>query len=83
MQTIAFLQTVDESAFNSSADKQITFPLSKLYKGEMKSGSFIAHFMIANFYFNFVTAYLILRHCGVDIGKMSFLGSIPLTRTPV
>jgi hypothetical protein len=38
--------------------------------------------MIANFYFHFVTAYAISRHCGVDISKMSFLGSIPLTRTP-
>jgi hypothetical protein len=39
--------------------------------------------MIANFYFHFTTAYAILRHSGVDIGKMSFLGSIPMIRTAV
>jgi len=39
--------------------------------------------MLASFYFHFTTAYAILRHSGVDIGKMSFLGSIPMTRMGV
>ena len=82
-ETITFLETIDENAFNAGADKQVVFPLGKLYKGEMKGDDYVTHFMIANFYFHFTTAYAILRHCGVDIGKMSFLGSIPMTRTAV
>ena len=82
-ETITFLETIDENAFNAGADKQIVFPLGKLYKGEMKGDAYVTHFMIANFYFHFTTAYAILRHSGVDIGKMSFLGSIPMTRTAV
>ena len=82
-ETITFLETIDENAFNAGADKQIVFPLGKLYKGEMKGDDYVTHFMIANFYFHFTTAYSILRHSGVDIGKMSFLGSIPMTRTAV
>jgi hypothetical protein len=81
--TITFLETIDENAFNAGADKQIVFPLGKLYKGEMKGDAYVTHFMIANFYFHFTTAYAILRHSGVDIGKMSFLGAIPMTRTAV
>jgi hypothetical protein len=81
--TIAFLESVDANAFDAGADKQIVFPLGKLYKGEMKGDDYITHFVIANFYFHFTTAYAILRHCGVEIGKMNFLGSIPMTRTPV
>ena len=82
-ETIAFIQSIDENAFNAGADKQIVFPLGKLYKGEMKGDAYVTHFVLANYYFHLTTAYAILRHCGVDIGKMSFLGSIPMTRTPV
>ena len=82
-ETITFLETIDENAFNAGADKQVVFPLGKLYKGEMKGDDYVTHFMIANFYFHFTTAYAILRHSGVDIGKMSFLGSIPMIRTGV
>jgi hypothetical protein len=82
-ETITFLETIDENAFNAGADKQVVFPLGKLYKGEMKGDDYVTHFMIANFYFHFTTAYAILRHSGVDIGKMSFLGSIPMIRTAV
>ena len=80
-ETVAFLKTIDETAFNAGADKQIVFPLGKLYKGEMKGDAYVTHFMLANYYFHLTTAYAILRHSGVDIGKMSFLGTIPLTRT--
>jgi uncharacterized protein len=31
-------------------------------------------FVVPNFYFHFTTAYAILRHCGVPIGKRDFLG---------
>ena len=82
-ETITFLEKIDENAFNAGADKQVVFPLGKLYKGEMKGDDYVTHFMIANFYFHFTTAYAILRHSGVDIGKMSFLGSIPMIRTTV
>jgi len=82
-QTIAFVESIDRNAFDAGADKQIIFPLGKLYKGEMKGDAYVTHFVLANFYFHLTTAYAILRHCGVDIGKMNFLGSIPMTRTPV
>ena len=82
-ETIAFIETVDQTKFNDGADKQIVFPLGKLYRGEMKGDAYVTHFVLANYYFHLTTAYAILRHCGVDIGKMSFLGSIPMTRTAV
>ncbi|HJW68645.1 MAG TPA: DUF1993 family protein, partial [Candidatus Binatia bacterium] len=31
-----------------------------------------------NFYFHVTTAYAILRHNGVDLGKMDFIGSMPV-----
>ena len=31
-----------------------------------------------NFYFHVTTAYAILRHNGVELGKMDFIGSMPV-----
>jgi len=34
------------------------------------------HFVLPNFYFHGTTAYDILRHCGVELGKRDFIGAI-------
>ena len=34
------------------------------------------HFTMPNFYFHCSTAYDILRHCGVELGKRDFIGTI-------
>ena len=33
---------------------------------------------VPNFYFHVATAYAILRHNGVELGKMDYLGSLPI-----
>jgi hypothetical protein len=38
---------------------------------------FLIQHVIPNFYFHFTTAYAILRHNGVDIGKKDYLGAMP------
>ncbi len=35
---------------------------------------YLIKFALPNFYFHITTAYAILRHCGVEIGKRDFLG---------
>ncbi len=39
-----------------------------------KGLTYIQHFVLPNFYFHVATAYNILRHNGVDIGKRDYLG---------
>jgi len=70
--TVAYLKTLDPKQIDSSADRQISFPL-----GPTKGDEYLNHFVLPNFYFHLTTAYAILRHCGVDIGKRDFLGAIP------
>ncbi|HEX5210147.1 MAG TPA: DUF1993 domain-containing protein [Pseudolabrys sp.] len=77
--TLAFLKALDAKAIDTSADREITFPLGP-NKGQMKGGDYLNHFMLPNFYFHLTAAYAIVRHCGVDIGKRDFLGGIPLKR---
>jgi hypothetical protein len=79
--TVAYLKTLDRKQIDSSADREITFPLGPTNKGHMKGDDYLNHFVLPNFYFHLTAAYAILRHCGVDIGKRDFLGAIPIKMT--
>ncbi len=71
--TVAFLETIKESDFAGAAERMI--PISFM-KGKGATGADYANeFSLPNFYFHIVTAYSILRHNGVDVGKMDFIGS--------
>jgi hypothetical protein len=41
-----------------------------------KGQQYLVSFVLPNFYFHIITAYDILRHCGVPIGKRDFLGVV-------
>ena len=64
-------------AVNGKEDTQVvlTFP-----NGELKfdGRSYLLGFVHPNFYFHVTTAYAILRHNGVALGKADFLGSLNL-----
>ncbi len=80
--TIAFLKTLDQKAIDAAVEREITFPRGQNKLGHMKGADYLVHFVLPNFYFHVATAYGILRHCGVDIGKRDFLGAIPIATTP-
>lgn len=47
-------------------------------KGKALRGTdYVQHYAIPNFMFHVTTAYAILRHGGVDVGKGDFLGGLP------
>lgn len=72
--TITFLKTLTAEQIDGSEDKHIVlkFPNSSF---EFKGLNYLLGFAQPNFYFHCTTAYAILRHCGVEIGKMDYLGS--------
>jgi hypothetical protein len=49
----------------------------KFSSGErkFKRQAFLLHFCLPNFYFHATTAYNILRHCGIELGKRDFMGT--------
>src|SRR5262245_22700999 len=71
--TIAFLNSVSADKVKGAEDREIVL---KFPNGEMKfSGRDFANgFALPNFFFHVTTAYAILRHKGIAIGKMDFLG---------
>ncbi len=71
--TIALLQTFKPEQIDGSEDKTISLPLhdkTLTFNGM----SYLLDYALPNFYFHVTTAYAILRHNGVEIGKQDFLG---------
>lgn len=77
--TLDFLKTLDRSAIDGAAAREIVFPLGKA-SGRMKGADYLNHFVLPNYYFHLTAAYAIVRHCGADVGKLDFLGTIPMER---
>ena len=79
--TLAYVKTIEAKQIDAAAEREITFPLGPSNKGHMNGADYLNHFVLPNFYFHLTAAYVILRHCGVEIGKRDFLGAIPLRMT--
>jgi uncharacterized protein len=79
--TLAFVKTLDTKKIDGSAEREITSPLGPTNKGHMQGADYLNHFVLPNFYFHLTTAYDILRHCGLEIGKRDFFGAIPMRMT--
>jgi hypothetical protein len=71
--TVDYLQSFAADKFDGAEDRPITL---KAGTNELNfSGRDYAFgFVLPNFYFHAATAYDILRHCGVEVGKRDFLG---------
>lgn len=71
--TLDFIATVPESRINGSEEHEIVL---KIGTQELRySGmQYLCGFALPNFYFHVVTAYDILRHNGIDVGKRDYIG---------
>jgi hypothetical protein len=76
--TVAHLKTLDPKTIDAAGQRELTFPLGPVNKGQMKADDYLNHFVLPNVYFHLTAAYAILRHAGVEIGKEDFLGAIPM-----
>jgi hypothetical protein len=71
--TLEYIATIPASAFEGSETRDIKIPLRDRTL-EMKGLPYLQNWAIPNFFFHYVTAYNLLRHNGVDVGKRDFLG---------
>jgi uncharacterized protein len=71
--TTTYLKTFTPDQIDGSEEKLISLPVGKdtmTFEGM----PYILYFVLPNVHFHVTTAYNILRHCGVEVGKMDFLG---------
>ena len=71
--TIAYLKSFDADSLAGSADREVVlkFPNGTGYR--FAGAHYLASFALPNFFFHVTTAYAILRHAGVSLGKPDFL----------
>jgi uncharacterized protein len=74
--TIDYLQSVKPQALEGAEDRDIKIPLPNNHSLEMKGLPFLRGWALPNFYFHLVTAYDILRHNGVEVGKRDYLNAV-------
>jgi hypothetical protein len=73
--TIDFLQGFKPEQLDGSEERTITIPTPRqtfTFPGLI----FLRHWALPNFFFHVTTAYNLLRHNGVEIGKADYLGRV-------
>ena len=71
----AFVATVEEKDLAGADDRKVAPPW---LGGRWLTGhDYLLHVAVPNFFFHVTTAYAILRHNGVPIGKLDFVGGLP------
>ncbi|KAF2272515.1 uncharacterized protein EI97DRAFT_385579 [Westerdykella ornata] len=80
---IAFLEGVKEEQFEGQDDKEIVVHVGSERNLEIKLIDYINYYNSPNFWFHLTTAYDILRHKGVDVGKGHFLNASGETKITV
>lgn len=74
--TIAYLQSVPTDTLDGADTRKVTLSFGE-FKPEFQGDAYLLTFALPNFYFHITTAYGILRHASVPIGKLDFLGPYP------
>jgi len=74
VKTIAFANSLKPAQIDGTEAKEIKFSI-KEWSFEFVGEQYLLTWIIPNFYFHITTAYAILRHNGVELGKMDYLGS--------
>ena len=71
--SISYLNSFTPEQIDATEEKIIKLPLpDQTYT--FAGMPFLLYFVLPNVYFHVTTAYDILRHCGVELGKRDFLG---------
>lgn len=71
--TLDYLASVPAERLDGTEDRDITFPVGREATRTMKGEAYLKHWALPNFFFHVTTAYVILRHNGVELGKADFL----------
>ncbi|MEO5692701.1 MAG: DUF1993 domain-containing protein [Usitatibacter sp.] len=75
--TVAYLETIKPEQLDGSEDRVVTWS-SRTAKRSMKAQAYLLSHVLPNIFFHVTTAYALLRHNGVEVGKTDFLGKLDL-----
>jgi len=73
--TIDYLQSVPAAQIDGSDAREVSVP-RRTGAITMTGEAYLKHFALPNFFFHVTTTYALLRHNGVELGKIDFLGAL-------
>ena len=71
--TLAFIATVPAAALDGTEAKEISFPAGPGKTRSLKGQDYLTGWLLPNMYFHITMAYAVLRHNGVEVGKIDYL----------
>jgi uncharacterized protein len=73
--TLALIDSLDPAQIDGSEEREIVLRPGTPKEKRLTGQSYLLHYGLPQFFFHVTTAYAILRHNGVEIGKADFMGS--------
>lgn len=73
--TLAFVDSLPASAFDAAAERQIVIQPGTPRERSLDARTYLMSYGLPNFFFHVTTAYAILRHNGVEVGKRDYVGT--------
>jgi len=74
-QTLAFMESLDKSQFEGKENSEIVLRPGTPKEKKLSGQTYLANYGLPQFFFHVTTAYDILRHNGVAIGKRDYMGA--------
>ena len=75
--SIEYVENIDDTALDAGLQRIQGVPFGPDKTVEFRGPIYLNHFFLPNFFFHITTAYNILRHEGVPLGKLDYVGNIP------
>ena len=73
--TLAFINGLDPALFEGSASREIVTQAGTPKEKRFAGTSYLLNYGLPHFFFHVTTAFDILRHSGVELGKKDYIGS--------
>jgi uncharacterized protein len=74
-QTLAFLDSLDAAQFEGSEARHIVLRPGTPKEKQLSGQAYLANYGAPQFFFHVTTAYGLLRHSGLPIGKRDYMGA--------
>ncbi|MBT9505019.1 MAG: DUF1993 domain-containing protein [Burkholderiaceae bacterium] len=73
--TLSFLDGLDSASFDGSESKEIVLRPGTPKEKKLSGQVYLSNYGLPQFFFHITTAYAILRHNGLEIGKRDYMGA--------
>ncbi len=74
--TLAFIDSLTPAQIDGSEAREIVLRPNTPKEQKFSGQAYLLHYGLPQFFFHVTTAYAILRHNGVEIGKRTFMGTV-------